>query len=80
MGRRRRRAVRIPQKRLPSVFLCPKCGKKAINVVFKEERQKASIVCGNCGLRDEFPTKKTIQEIDVYCEFTDKFYSNRTRA
>lgn len=74
MGRRRRKVVRIPKKRLPRFFSCPKCGKETVRVEIYRDENRATVGCGSCGVRDEFPIKHAQAEIDVYCMFTDKFY------
>jgi len=77
MGRRRRKVVRILKKRLPQVFLCPRCGKETIRVRLVKGEDRAMLHCGGCGLTDEFPTRQPYKDIDVYCKFTDKYYSQR---
>lgn len=50
MGRRRRRVVRIPRRRLPKFFDCPKCGlARVIRIVIKEVGTNAKVECGKCG-------------------------------
>jgi len=77
VGRRRRKVIRVPKKRLPKIFLCPKCGKEAMRVTLVAEEQKGLIKCGSCGLSSEFPINAASKDIDVYCKFIDQYYGAR---
>lgn len=74
MGRRRRRVVRIVKKKLPTVFVCPRCGEEAVKVTIAKDTGKATVLCAMCNLKDEFPAHVAAQPIDVYSYFTDRFY------
>ncbi|HYY92271.1 MAG TPA: transcription elongation factor 1 family protein [Candidatus Dormibacteraeota bacterium] len=74
MGRRRRRVVRIVKKKLPTVFICPRCGEEAVRVTIAKDTGHATVLCALCNLKDDFPAHPAAQAIDVYSYFTDKFY------
>jgi len=80
MGRRRKKVVRIPKKRLPKFFSCPKCGKETVRVEIFREEGRAVVGCSSCGLQAEFPIKPAQGEVDVYCMFTDRVYGPSRRA
>ena len=76
MGRRRRKVVKIPKKQLPRIFLCPKCGEKAIKVTIEKGQGFALVHCGGCGIKEQIPASPAQQPIDVYCKFADNFYAS----
>jgi len=75
MGRRRRKVIRMPKKKLPSVFLCPRCGREAIKIEIKRNSENAIVKCGSCGLVAEIPKKERLEAVDIYCMFIDNYYS-----
>jgi transcription elongation factor Elf1 len=74
MGRRRKKVVRIPKKRLPKFFSCPKCGKETVRVEIFRENSCAVAGCSSCGFQEEFQVKPAQSEVDVYCMLTDRVY------
>lgn len=73
--REKSRTERPPPRKLPTAFKCPACGKQAINVKIFPGSERARVQCGSCGLTQEMDTRPAFSEIDIYCQFTDIFYS-----
>ena len=81
MGRRRKKIVHIPKKKLPKFFSCPRCGKETVRVeVFREDGGRAVAQCSSCGLKEEFQIKQAQGEVDVYCMLTDRVYGPQKRT
>ena len=80
MGRRRKKVVRIPKKRLPKFFSCPKCGKETVKVDLFRDKSRAVAGCSSCGYQEEFQVKPAQAEVDVYCMLTDRVYGPPKRV
>lgn len=79
LGRRRTKVVKIPKKKLPKVFTCPKCGEESVRITLERANSKALVRCGNekCNLQDEVVISRAEEAIDAYCRFSDRFNSGR---
>ncbi|MHA1208772.1 MAG: hypothetical protein ACTSRF_06010 [Candidatus Freyarchaeota archaeon] len=52
MGRRRRRKVlRRPERKIPTIFTCPSCGEESVKVEINKNEGYAIVGCGACGGR-----------------------------
>ncbi len=80
MGRRRKKVVHIPKKRLPKFFSCPRCGKETVRVELLREESRATARCSSCGLQEEFQVRPAQGEVDVYCMLTDRVYSTSRKT
>ena len=75
MGRRRRKVVHIIKRKIPKIFSCPSCGEESVRVDLSRGSRHAIVKCSTCGLKDEFEVSPVDQIVDIYCKFTDVFYS-----
>jgi len=81
MGRRRKKVVHIPRRKLPKFFSCPMCGKETVRVeIFREEGGRSVARCSSCGLEEEFTIKAPQSEVDVYCMLTDRIYGSAKKT
>jgi transcription elongation factor Elf1 len=79
MGRRRRQKVRRrPQKRIPDVYPCPRCGNTAIKIELFKDSGWATVRCGSCALEMTIDEVNALTEpVDIYGSFIDRFYEGR---
>ncbi|MHA1409458.1 MAG: hypothetical protein ACTSQY_03900 [Candidatus Odinarchaeia archaeon] len=74
MGRRKTKKVVVkPKPKLPTIFVCPACGKKAVKVEISKTQNIADIRCGNCKLELEIPSHSLMEPVDAYGDFVDAF-------
>ena len=75
MGRRKRRTIiQRPKKKLPTVFMCPLCGRQGISIKIDNDRHVAKVKCVYCGVEDEVKVGKLAEPVDAYALFMDKVY------
>lgn len=80
MGRKPRKRLKFPKKRLPLVTECPKCGKVSLRGVlddYSEDKNLFRCRCPHCSLEDKFPLRKGWQKIDGLARLIDRFYEGR---
>ena len=74
MGRRKTKKIVVrPKPKLPSIFTCPSCGKKAVKVEISQAQKIAQIRCGNCKLELEIPSHDLMEPVDAYGDYVDAF-------
>ena len=71
MGRRSRKIVKLPKKKLPKVFQCPICNEVSINIHIEKNQKLATVKCGKCGIESHISIIPADQLVDIYCKFTD---------
>lgn len=76
MGRKYKKKIpsRLPKK-IPTVFQCPSCGKKAVRVEIDRENNIANVSCGSCKISVEIKIPPICNEVDAYGKFVDMVYS-----
>jgi transcription elongation factor Elf1 len=76
MGRRKRRKiVKKVVRKIPKIFICPKCGKQSVFVNINKEENNAYVRCGSCELNATVELYLGGEPVDAYNLFVDKYYS-----
>lgn len=77
MGRRRRKIIKIPKKKLPKVFKCVYCGAVAVRVTMSEGGSKAVVRCASCGVESVVELPQGFGPVDAYSMWVDEFYKHQ---
>lgn len=77
MGRSRKRIVKLPKKKLPTIFICPSCGEESIRIRIIRDKTMVEVKCSKCGLVADIPVSPGNQPVDIFCKFTDMVYTGR---
>ncbi|MEM2109088.1 MAG: transcription elongation factor 1 family protein [Candidatus Odinarchaeota archaeon] len=74
MGRRKTKKIVVrPKPKIPAVFVCPACGKKAVKVDISKTEKIAEVKCGACKMELVIPSHALMEPVDAYGEFVDAF-------
>lgn len=79
MGRRRKTVEKIVRRRLPELFVCPKCGKNTVKAAINKKTGIAVVICSNCSVNARFPVTPKMSAVDAYCKFTDGYYGESSK-
>lgn len=72
MGRRKTKKIIVrPKPKIPTVFVCPACGRRAVKVEISQTEKKAEIKCGACKTELTIDSHALMEPVDAYGEFVD---------
>ncbi|RLE55515.1 MAG: transcription elongation factor [Candidatus Methanomethylicota archaeon] len=78
MGRKYKKKLPLrPPKRIPTVFQCPRCGRKAVRVELEKDSGKARVSCGSCKIYAEIEIPPICGAVDAYGKFVDLYYEGK---
>lgn len=80
MGRRRKKAVKFVRRKLPELYLCPRCGKNTVKATLSKKKGLAIVSCSNCGLNRVFSISSQMAEVDAYCRYVDDYYRGESQG
>lgn len=75
--RKRRKIIARPRRAIPKIFVCPNCGSQSVNV--KRRDDKYIVICGSCGLYEEFEEHPRWTAVDYYNVFVDHFLEGKIK-
>lgn len=68
------------RNRIPAVFECPACAERSIRIqLSKAVGNKIAVRCGCCGLELRLNINKQSEPIDVFGDFIDLYFGQRTK-
>ena len=70
MGRKRRKIIRRPPRRIPRVYYCPLCNQQSVTVV-NVTTYSAEVSCGSCGTTHVVPWYRSSVPVDAYSTWYD---------
>lgn len=75
--KRRKKLVRRVIKKLPKIFVCPRCGRQSVSVEFNNDHSEAYVKCAYCNLSGHVQVKKIHEAVDAYNMFVDDYYGGK---
>ncbi len=75
--RKRRKIIKKPVRKLPTIFICPYCSKQSLRINIKRiensDEAIAEAVCGECGFCAKFKIPTIMQPVDAYGKLIDLY-------
>lgn len=71
--RRKKKVIKIYKPKIPTVFICPICGNKSLNIKIQRKKKMGAVFCGSCNVKWEANLQGFEEKIDIYHKFFDAF-------